>query len=42
VQPGAQPVTWVAVAVVLQRGWAHEDTVEQVIEIVLTERLLKA
>jgi hypothetical protein len=42
VQPGVQPVTWVALAVELQRDWAHEDTVEQVIEIVLTERLLKA
>jgi nicotinamidase-related amidase len=38
---GAQPVTWVALAVELQRDWAREDTVAAVIEIVLTERLLK-
>jgi nicotinamidase-related amidase len=42
VQAGAQPVTWVALAVELQRDWAREDTVADVIEIVLTERLLKA
>jgi nicotinamidase-related amidase len=38
---GAQPVTWVALAVELQRDWARSETVEDVIEIVLTERLLK-
>jgi len=42
VQAGAQPVTWVALAVELQRDWAREETVTDVIEIVLTERLLKA
>jgi nicotinamidase-related amidase len=42
VQAGAQPVTWVALAVELQRDWAREETVAGVIEIVLTERLLKA
>ena len=42
VQAGAQPVTWVALAVELQRDWAREATVAEVIEIVLTERLLKA
>jgi nicotinamidase-related amidase len=41
VQAGAQPVTWVALAVELQRDWAREETVGDVIEIVLTERLLK-
>jgi nicotinamidase-related amidase len=41
-QAGAQPVTWVALAVELQRDWAREETVADVIEIVLTERLLKA
>ena len=41
VQAGAQPVTWVALAVELQRDWAREETVADVIEIVLTERLLK-
>jgi nicotinamidase-related amidase len=42
VQAGAQPITWVALAVELQRDWAREETVDDVIEIVLTERLLKA
>ena len=42
VQAGAQPVTWVALAVELQRDWAREETVADVIDIVLTERLLKA
>jgi nicotinamidase-related amidase len=41
VQAGAHPVTWVALAVELQRDWAREETVADVIEIVLTERLLK-
>jgi nicotinamidase-related amidase len=41
VQDGAHPVTWVALAVELQRDWAREETVADVIEIVLTERLLK-
>jgi len=41
VQAGAQPVTWVALAVELQRDWAREETVADIIEIVLTERLLK-
>ena len=41
VQAGAQPVTWVALAVELQRDWAREETVGDVIDIVLTERLLK-
>jgi len=42
VQAGAQPITWVSLAVELQRDWAREETVADVIEIVLTERLLKA
>ena len=42
VQAGAQPVTWVALAVELQRDWAREETVDDVIQIVLTDRLLKA
>jgi nicotinamidase-related amidase len=42
VQAGAQPVTWVALAVELQRDWAREDTVADVVEIVLTARLLKS
>jgi nicotinamidase-related amidase len=42
VRAGAQPVSWVALAVELQRDWAREETVADVIEIVLTDRLLKA
>ena len=41
-QAGAQPITWVALAVELQRDWAREETVADVIQIVLTDRLLKA
>jgi nicotinamidase-related amidase len=35
-QAGAQPVGWVSLAVELQRDWAREETVADVIEIVLT------
>jgi hypothetical protein len=42
VQAGGSPVSWVALAVELQRDWAREETVTDVVEIVLTERLLKA
>ena len=41
VQAGAHPVTWVSLAVELQRDWARQQTVADVIEIVLTDRLLK-
>ena len=41
VQSGAQPVTWVALACELQRDWARLETVQQIVDIVLTERLLK-
>jgi len=41
VQAGGHPVGWVALAVELQRDWAREETVADVIEIVLTDRLLK-
>ena len=41
IQAGASPVGWVALAVELQRDWAREETVADVIKIVLTERLLK-
>jgi nicotinamidase-related amidase len=40
-QAGGQPVSWVALAVELQRDWARQDTVQAIIEIVLTDRLLK-
>jgi hypothetical protein len=39
---GGSPISWVALAVELQRDWAREETVADVIEIVLTERLLRA
>ena len=38
-QAGGKPVSWVSLACELQRDWAREDTVEAVIEIVLTDRL---
>jgi nicotinamidase-related amidase len=42
VQAGAQPIGWVSLACELQRDWARVDTVPAVVEIVLTDRLLKA
>ena len=41
IQAGGRPISWVALAVELQRDWAREETVADVIEIVLTERLQK-
>jgi nicotinamidase-related amidase len=41
IQAGGQPISWVALAVELQRDWARQATVEEVIKIVLTDRLLK-
>ena len=40
-QAGAQPTSWVSLACELQRDWARLDTVPEIIEIVLTDRLLK-
>jgi nicotinamidase-related amidase len=40
-QAGAQPISWVSLAFELQRDWARQDTVAAIIEIVLTDRLLK-
>ena len=40
-QAGGQPVSWVSLAVELQRDWARQETVQAIIEIVLTDRLLK-
>jgi nicotinamidase-related amidase len=40
-QRGASPVSWVSLAVELQRDWARLETVQQVVQIVLTERLLE-
>jgi nicotinamidase-related amidase len=39
-QAGAQPISWVSLACELQRDWAHFDTVADVVDIVLTTRLL--
>ena len=41
VQAGGQPISWVALACELQRDWARTETVAEIVEIVLTERLLK-
>src|SRR6476661_2937284 len=40
VQAGAQPISWVSLACELQRDWARTDTVADVVDIVLTSRLL--
>ena len=40
-QAGGHPISWVSLAVELQRDWARQDTVQAIIEIVLTDRLLK-
>jgi nicotinamidase-related amidase len=42
VQAGAKPISWVSLAGELQRDWAREETAAGVVEIVLTERLLRA
>jgi nicotinamidase-related amidase len=39
-QAGAQPISWVSLACELQRDWARVDTVPDVVDIVLTSRLL--
>ena len=41
VQAGAQPIGWVSLACELQRDWARTDTVPQIVEIVINERLTK-
>jgi hypothetical protein len=35
------PVSWVSLACELQRDWNRQETVPQIVEIVLNERLLK-
>ena len=42
VQAGAQPISWVGLAGELQRDWIRRDTVAEVVDIVLSSRLLKA
>ena len=41
VQAGGVPIGWVSLACELQRDWNRLETVPQVVEIVLSERLLK-
>jgi nicotinamidase-related amidase len=41
VQAGGQPISWVSLACELQRDWGRQETVPAVVEIVLTDRLLK-
>jgi nicotinamidase-related amidase len=41
IQAGGQPVSWVSLACELQRDWARQATVADVVEIVLTDRLRK-
>jgi nicotinamidase-related amidase len=41
IQAGGQPISWVSLACELQRDWARMDTVPAIIDIVLTDRLLK-
>jgi nicotinamidase-related amidase len=40
-QAGGRPISWVSLACELQRDWARTDTVPDVVDIVLTSRLLK-
>jgi nicotinamidase-related amidase len=40
VQAGAQPIGWVSLACELQRDWARTETVPDVVDIVLTSRLV--
>jgi hypothetical protein len=40
-QAGAQPTTWVSLALELQRDMARQDTAAAIDQIVLTDRLLK-
>ena len=41
VQAGAQPISWVSLAGELQRDWGRQETVPALVEIVLTDGLLK-
>lgn len=40
IQAGARPISWVSLACELQRDWARLETVPEVVDIVLTSRLL--
>src|ERR1700684_161825 len=39
IQAGGQPISWVSLACELQRDWGRRETVADVVEIVLTDRL---
>ncbi len=41
IQAGGQPISWVSLACELQRDWGRQETVPAIVEIVLTDRLLK-
>jgi nicotinamidase-related amidase len=41
VQAGGNPIGWVSLACELQRDWARVETVPQIVEIVINERLTK-
>lgn len=41
VQAGGRPISWVSLGAELQRDWAREETAAGVVEIVITDRLLK-
>jgi nicotinamidase-related amidase len=41
IHAGARPISWVSLACELQRDWARQETVQQVMQIVLTDRLLR-
>jgi nicotinamidase-related amidase len=40
IRSGAQPISWVSLACELQRDWARTETVPDIVDIVLTTRLL--
>ena len=40
-QAGGQPISWVSLACELQRDWARLETVADIVQIVLTDRLLQ-
>ena len=42
IQAGAQPISWVSLACELQRDWARVSTVPDIVDVVLTSRLLKS
>jgi len=40
-QAGGKPISWVSLACELQRDWARQETVADVVEIIITDRLRK-